>query len=394
MRCLFIYKEEYPWDVRVEKIVDSLVDHGHEVLLVCRNLRQEVVEEQAEGFKIWRLPVTSRLPSFLQKMFNLALWFNPVWVSTVFRAAKDFRPDVIIVRDLPLVMTGIAVGRRWRARVIFDMAECYPEMYRSSRQFRKRRSKGSWAKSPWLAGLYERWAVQRVDHVLVMIEESRERLIGKGLDPRAITIVSNTPPMSKVPPHPREHHGTALRIIYVGFLTRIRGLDVLIRGVRAYLDSGGEGGPIQVDVIGKGAARDELVTLVEQLGLQGHVRIHGWLEHSEVADLMEKANVGALTYRICGHWNHTIPNKLFDYMAMGLPVLATGVHPIARILGGTESGVVCRDQDPGDLAAKLLELRDAQFRQYLGHNGHAAIVSGYHWEVDERRLLDVIRNGS
>ena len=394
MRCLFIYKEEYPWDVRVEKIVNSLADEGHEVLLVCRNLRQEVIKEHAKGFTIRRLPVTIRWPSFWQKIVNLALWFNPFWVATVFRAAKEFRPEVIIVRDLPLVMTGIAAGRLWRARVIFDMAECYPEMYRSLRQFRERMSKGSWAKSPWLAGLYERWAVKRVDHVLVMIEESRERLIGMGVDPQNVTIVSNTPPMSKVPSHPREHHGTALRIIYVGFLTRIRGLDVLIRGARAYLDSAGEGESIEVDIIGKGAARDELVALVDQLGLQGHVRIHGWLEHSEVADLMEKANVGALTYRICGHWNHTIPNKIFDYMAMGLPVLATGVHSTARILKGTESGVVCRDQDPEDLAAKLCELRDAKLRQYLGDNGHAAIVSRYNWEVDEDQLLAVIRNGS
>ena len=394
MRCLFIYKEEYPWDVRVEKIVDSLVDDGHEVLLVCRNLRQEVVDEHAKGFKIRRLPVTSHWPRSWQKISNLALWFNPVWVATVFRAAKEFRPEVIIVRDLPLVMTGIAVGRRWRARVIFDMAECYPEMYRSSRQFRKRRSTGSWAKSPWLAGLYERWAVKRVDHILAMIEESRERLIGMGVDPRTVAIVSNTPPMSKVPSHPRKHQGSELRIIYVGFLTRIRGLDVLIRGARAYLDTLGKGASIEVDIVGKGAARDELVTLVDQLGLQGHVRIHGWLEHSEVADLMENANVGALTYRICGHWNHTIPNKIFDYMAMGLPVIATGVHPIARILKETESGVVCRDQDPEDLAAKLCELRDAQVRQHLGHNGHAAIVSRYNWEVDKRQLLDVIRDGS
>ncbi len=387
MRCLFVYKEEYPWDVRVEKIIKSLVGAGNEVLLVCRNLRQEPAREIIDGFTVRRLPALKSWPGVIRKLSNLALWFNPFWLITTLRAEKEFQPQVIIVRDLPLVMTGIIVGRYRNVPVVFDMAECYPEMYRSSRQFRKGFSLWAWMKSPWLAGLYERIAIRLVDHIFVMIEESRDRLIRMNLPPEKTTIVSNTPSLSRVPQEPREVSGGELRIVYVGFLTRIRGLDVLIRGVRKFLDSFGSDASIRVDIVGKGAARDELVSLVDELGLTDHIRVHGWLDHSEVEEILRSANVGALTYRICSHWNHTIPNKLFDYMAMGLPVLATGVEPVKRILGVTHCGVVCENQVVNDIAIRLGELRDPQVRREFGRNGRLAVLEHFNWEKDEERML-------
>ena len=390
MRCLFVYKEEYPWDVRVEKIIKSLLNARHDVVLVCRNLESAPTEESGEGFLIRRLPRMPLLPLAIRKLTSLPLWFNPICIFTVVRAACKLQPDVVIVRDLPLMLTGYIAARLTKSRLIYDMAECYPEMYQSARQFSRRRRGWGAVKSPLVAKWYEGVSLRLTDHVLVMIEESRDRLLKMGISANKVTIVSNTPSLLKVPDLPRVHEGADLRVIYVGFLTRIRGLDILIQGVRAFLDSVGEAALIEVDIVGKGAARAELMSLVKELGLEQRVRIHGWLEHTEVANLMNNANVGALTYRVCGHWNHTIPNKIFDYMAMGLPVLATDVRPIGRILNKFNCGVVCRDEDAMEVGAKRCGLRDAKFRQYLGSNGHAAVREHCNWEIDEVRLVAVV----
>ncbi len=389
MRCLFIYKEEFPWDVRVEKIINGLIGAGHEVVLVCRNLAQAPVEERFNEFTIRRLPRTKWLPGFFRKALNVALWFNPIWLVTILRAVVAFRPQLIIVRDLPLVAAGVIAARFSRSRVIFDMAECYPEMYRSARQFEQARQAVDFIKSPWLAERYERSAVKAVDHIFVMIDESRDRLLRIGVDSAKVTIVSNTPPLARIPARPRVHEGQDLRIIYVGFITRLRGLDYLICGVREFLSSAAKA-QISLDIVGKGEASHELLALVKKLHLESHVRIHGWLPQSTVSELFSQSNVGALTYRICSHWNHTIPNKIFDYMAAGLPVLATAVEPIERILRANDCGLVCRGDDPSDVAKSLSKLMDPSLRQRLGNNGHEAVRGQYNWEADERRMVQVL----
>jgi glycosyltransferase involved in cell wall biosynthesis len=120
------------------------------------------------------------------------------------------------------------------------------------------------------------------------------------------------------------------------------------------------------------------------------VNIHGWLEKDEVERLMSQANVGALTYRVCRHWNNTIPNKIFDYMRAGLPVIATEVIPIKRILQDTGAGLICRDQDVDDIALKLLELRDPHKREILGNNGVKAVLDKYNWKSDCSRMIQAL----
>ena len=56
MRICKVYDADYPWDIRVEKITDSLIQHGHEVHLVCRNLKRSPGYECSEQLHIHRLP--------------------------------------------------------------------------------------------------------------------------------------------------------------------------------------------------------------------------------------------------------------------------------------------------------------------------------------------------
>ena len=79
-------------------------------------------------------------------------------------------------------------------------------------------------------------------------------------------------------------------------------------------------------------------------------------------------------------------------MLAGLPVLATEVIPIARILNETHSGVVCKDLDPTDISEKMVLLRDPERRGVLGENGRSAIESKYNWENDARMLNETIEN--
>jgi glycosyltransferase involved in cell wall biosynthesis len=394
MEVLIIYKEDYPWDVRVEKLALTLKDGGHNVTIIARNRDQLPTIDESDGIAVRRLPVTRKFPEFVQTAVNLPFWFNPFWLWLLFKSSRNMKgtSGVVIVRDLPLVKAGIIVAKFRRSKVVFDMAECYPEMYESAAKFSSRSLATKILKSPWFAKKYEQNVVVRVDRILVMIQESKDRLLSMGVDEEKISIVSNTPPIDKFKGTSHEHRGNQLRIVYVGFLSKLRGLDLLIEGAAHYIKTQGSADAIRIDIIGKGAQKEKLLALSKELGISDSVKIHGWLEQDQVDELMAQANVGALTYRVCGHWNHTIPNKIFDYMLAGLPVLATEVIPIARILRETDSGLVCKDLDPIDIADKMALLRDPKRRTTLGENGQTAIKSKYNWENDSKILTEAIAN--
>lgn len=385
--CL-LYKEDYPWDVRVEKIANALVRNGHSVTIVCRNLDAKVKTEDMDNIHIRRIPGLPWLPYTLRKILNFPIWFSPIWLFVLYSVARRNSIDAIIVRDLPLMYSGLIVSRLVGSRLIFDMAECYPEMYSSGTE--KKSLIDRIIKSPRLAAIYEKNAANFSDMILVMVEESRDRLINIGVAKSKISIVSNTPPLEKYNGKVASHNGEQLKIIYVGFVTEIRGLDLLIRAVREYVNVVSDPFSISVDIVGEGGALKSLTQLVDELELQDQVSIHGWLGHEEVRKLVSSANVGALTYKVCNHWNTTIPNKIFDYMLAGLPVLATEVVPIARILRNYSCGLVCRDGDVEDVSKKLLALRCPDLRAELGKNGYNAVKSYYNWENDSKVLVKAL----
>jgi glycosyltransferase involved in cell wall biosynthesis len=390
MDIFILYKEDYPWDVRVEKLALSLQKTGHRVTIVARNASGAPPFEEQTKFTIVRLPRVGKRNSIVRKLANIPFWFSPLWIRTLRQAISQSEKPLVIVRDIPLVKTALLVAKPKGAKVVLDMAEVYPYMYASARMFSAGKTLESITKSPALAERYESQILPKLDHTLVMIEESRDRLLRKGVDPDRVTIVSNTPPTKKFSGTKHSHEGHTLRLVYVGFLTKLRGLDLLIEAASEFIKMGNEPSSLKIDIVGKGAEREHLISRVKELNLQQSVTIHGWLEHNQVDELMAQANVGALTYRVCPHWNHTIPNKIFDYMLAGLPVLATEVEPIKRIVNETESGLVCKDLDIKDIAEKLQMLRCPELRATLGKNGVYAVQSKYNWSNDEKRLHAVI----
>lgn len=385
---LFVYKEEYPWDIRVEKITQSL-KHQYDVSILCRNTKKEPIREVIEGVTIYRLPKLSLVPDILRKTLNFTLFINPIWAFKLFTTIIKTKSKLVIVRDLPLMPITILICKILRRKVIFDMAECYPLMYESYAQFKKQSFTEKVFKNSKAAKYIENISVKYADYIWVMIEESRNRFIHLPEIINKTSIVSNTPILDTEKTG-ATHSGTDLRIAYVGFLTPLRGLDILIRAIAIYISNASGGSNIRLDIVGKGEARNDLIELVESLKLEEHVFIHGWLEQRDVDNILKNANIGTLTYRVCSHWNHTIPNKIFDYMLCGLPVIATDVIPIERILSAEKCGLVGKE-DPASIAQCLVQLRDPTVRQLLGENGRNAIIARYNWNNEIITMLRSIQ---
>src|SRR5690606_2567680 len=108
----------------------------------------------------------------------------------------------------------------------------------------------------------ERFVVNRVDEIWVMVEESRERLLRKGVAPERIRIISNTPTHRRFAVEARPKREGRLALIYVGLLNPSRGIDTAIQGVAKFREAGGD---CEFVIAGDGKARARLEKLASEL---------------------------------------------------------------------------------------------------------------------------------
>ena len=168
MKLLKLYDGDYPWDVRVEKMLRSLAGAGHGVTLVARNRKALPRREVRDGVTLRRLPSFGRAGALL----TFPAFANPVWAAAAWRAARECRPERVIVRDLPLAPLGLWIARRLRVPAIVDMAEPYPEALRSNWQFDRLGGLDHVLRSPRAAEAVEHRHLQPAVHHLRVREHA------------------------------------------------------------------------------------------------------------------------------------------------------------------------------------------------------------------------------
>jgi glycosyltransferase involved in cell wall biosynthesis len=89
--------------------------------------------------------------------------------------------------------------------------------------------------------------------------------------------------------------------------------------------------------------------------------------------------------------NTTIPNKLFQYMALQKPVLVSNAKPLARIVSQCNCGFIFQSGSPQDAAAKIIAAYHARHDDSYGQRGKVCAEQYYTWELASRELLHVYR---
>lgn len=392
MNVLYVYDGHWPHNAtRVSKQINCLMAAGHHVTILSRARRGQATWERDGSLTAVRIPCLRS--STLDRLATYPVFLNPVWLRQIWRHARLSGADSIIVRDLPLAPAALFVGARLGLPVFYDMAEVYPialrSLYPGETGFAKKLASATHA-----ADLVERWALRRARATFVVSEESRRRCIALGVPADRVVLVGNTPANADVLradlPRPDdvadlEGRPTAL---FVGNIFTDRGLACAIDAMAIVAREIPEA---MLVVVGEGRERPLLEEQAARLGLGGHVRFLGWKHHREHAAYLRNSQVGLLPFLATEHINITLANKLFDYMAAGLPVVASDVPPMRRIIEETGSGLLAAPGDSVELANMLVRLfRSPSLRADFAAKGQAAIAGPYAWENDARRFIQAI----
>lgn len=391
MNVLYIWDADYPWDVRVEKICNSLLKNGNKVHIAARNLKKSLEYEVVDDINI------HRIKAWKNDRINYALsfpaFFSPIWKKFLDEIIIKCEINLIIVRDLPMAIAGIWAGKRNRIPVIFDMAEDYVAMIWDI--WRKRKFKGFnlVVRNPYLAKYVEKYVFKNSDHILVVVEEAMNVIIKGGGDVEKATIVGNTPLIESFNDNETQLNDDLKRIkehfsaIYTGGIQMGRGIQTVLDAIPEIVKKIPD---FLFVVVGDGYATDQLKEFIKEKCLQDYVLWVGWVVHSQLHDFIKLSNIGLIPHFATDHTNTTIPNKIFDYMGCGLPVISTDAVPLERIMNDEKCGITFKSGNAEDLTMAILDIYNSTIE--YGINGIEAVKYRFNWKEDEKRLFRVVKH--
>lgn len=394
MKILYVWDADYPWDVRVEKICRSLMDGGHEVHIASRNLKRNPIYEEDQGLYIHRMRIWQN--NRLNYACSFPAFFSPFWKRFLDSIIVGNHIDLIIVRDLPMAIAGIWAGKRYGIPVIFDMAEDYVAMVRDIWRARKFQGFNLVVRNPYLAGMVERYALPRFDHVLVVVDEAKDVAVRAGALLENISVVGNTPQLSETKrvsggeqnlPEQLVQFKDHYIAVYTGGVQLGRGLQVVFEAIPKIVEKMPD---FLFVIIGTGYAVGQLKDMVRNIGIEKHVYWAGWVDHAKIYQFLRASDVGIIPHYRSAHVDTTVPNKIFDYMACKLPVIASDSPPMKRIVEQTGAGLVFESGNSNELAQTLIQLYSSH--EDYGKRGHAAVCKEYNWTIDKKRLMDIVEN--
>lgn len=356
------------FDTRVfHKEAKTLARAGYEVTLIAQHDKDEVVD----GVKIIALP---KPRNRFTRIFGLT------WRA--FILALRQRAAVYHFHDPELLPIGLLLKLFTRAKVIYDVHEDVPEQILTKH----------WLPAPLRKPLavpfniVEKLSARAMDAVVVATEGIAQKF--QGLNP---VVVHNYPDLEMLPASrtaPRK--GDEKVLVYVGGISRLRGALEMVRALE-YLNHIGN---LQLNLIGK-FEPPSLEKELQELPCSKRVRFLGWLSWEEAWAHAEAADIGLVLFLPAPNHERSLPNKLFEYMAAGLPVVASNFPLWREIVEGNQCGLCVDPLDPKAIAQAIEYLiTHPEEARKMGERGRRAVEEKYNWEREAQKLLALYRRVS
>lgn len=350
----------HAFDTRIfHKECKSLAAAGYDVTLVAPHEGRNVILNDVKLLSL-------ALPKNRWERMTQTIW-------RVYETAVRENAEIYHFHDPELMLVAPLLRMRGK-RVIYDVHEDYS---------------GTMTGKQWLPSMLQIPAAIGVQACERTFSTACDRIIAatpkiaSKFSPKKTKLVQNFPWSDELRPSDSAPYDRRDPIIaYVGWLSDSRGLREMVQAVR--LASTEQ--PVKLVTAGKviAGAKAECVLETED----SVVEHQGMLDRAQVAKLLARAKVGIVVLHPTKNYLESQPNKLFEYMSAGLPVVASDFPLWREIIESTDSGLLVDPMQPQAIAECITWLlRNPARAAEMGRNGQRAVWEKYSWERESERLI-------
>lgn len=289
-------------------------------------------------------------------------------------SARSIRARVFHASDLYALPALCSAAAKYEAKIVYDARELYPYVVSTVGR--------PWVRQFWLRveGRY----IQRADVVFTVSEGIADKLVDS-YDIKRPVVIYNVPEEIETTRKVslRETLGTASHafILHLGQLRPHRGCELLVEAMQDI-----DGGILVF--LGDGPLRPTLEQTSKALGIEGRIRFLDPVPPDEVVAYARSADIGvSLLEDVCLNHRLALPNKLFEYLTAGLPVIASDLPEIRKVVHDYDVGQVVRPGNREDLVAALKQaVMDRSLRERWQSN-IPRVLETFNWPAASQEFL-------
>lgn len=321
-----------------------------------------------------RVKAISRNPSRISRMTRTA------W--RVYATARNQDADIYHFHDPELIPVGLLL-RAGGKQVIYDIHEDFPKDILSKPYL------PGWSRSAisLFTNFVERAACSHFSGLVAVTPSIAGRFTTIN---RRTVVVHNYPYADEL-----VHGGAAViwrdrrqSVAYVGGITAQRAIHEMVSAIGLLPESL----CATLELAGP-----ELITKHESERLRGgpawrRVRHHGFVDQPSTFQILRNVRAGLVLFHPEPNHVEAMPQKIFEYMGAGLPVIASDFPLWRQILGTVGCGIFVDPQSPADIAAAIMHvLKNPAEAEEMGRRGQAAVLERFNWSSEAAKLLDLYR---
>jgi glycosyltransferase involved in cell wall biosynthesis len=392
----YFVSADQPGGVRHWQHTRALARAGHRVCVITsyvqhkertvpeRYAGRRVVHEVEDGLDVWR---TYSTPGYGRDLRSrVASYGTFAWWSAI-ASARTPRPDVVVASSpsLPSAAAAAAMAAARGARFVLEVRDLWPDSAIAMGLV-------SDARTIAVARRLEAYCYRRADRIVALTEGIRDGMIAQGVSPARITLITNgvdleigADPVPAVAPVPDD----AFVAMYVGAHGTYSSLETVLDAAGRLRDLP----DARVVLVGGGDRKDALVAEAAARGLDNVVFVDA-VPKREVPSWLARADACLLPYQDNPLFAGALPNKAFDYLGAGRPIIASApTGELTRMVERAGCGLAVPPEDGEALAAAVRRLAaDPEGARRMGAAGRAYALEHYDRTALAARFVSVVES--
>lgn len=294
-------------------------------------------------------------------------------VRAVYRKALEIDADLYHFHDPELMPVGLILKKKGK-KVIYDIHEDLPRALLSKRWI------NPFIRKPMACffEIFENYASRKFDFLMTATPFITERF--KKVNPNTVNI-NNYPLLGELQSSSFKNIiFKQKQVCYVGGLGLIRGIHQLLFAADSIEGKIRIAGPINP------------IEMEEQLKTHSNIEYMGYLDRVEVKNLLGSSIAGIVTFLPEPNHINAQPNKMFEYMSAGIPVICSDFPLWRSIIEKHDCGICVDPENPEDIAKAINYLfANPQIAEQMGRNGRNAVETVFNWEQESEKLIEVYK---